>query len=470
MAQQSPGSAPIDRVPPQDLDAERGVIGCILLANDSLDEVTQNLSAEQFYLDAHQKIFGTMVELRNNQVNSIDAVILANALAKRGVLAAIGGIDYLEQLLNCVPHAGRVKYYADIVRDKWLLRRMIGTATEILRASYEESEDTAALLEKAEQSIFKIGQQKETGARLELRDILLRTFSRINDRIARGGAISGHTTGFRDLDTKINGLQASELVILAARPSMGKTAFVVNVAEAVAEISEAAVVLFSLEMSAEELAERFLCVRARLQVHKIRKGDLTEDEKELLADTAAELNNLPIYIDDQPGRNMSQINAICRRLARDQRHKLGLVVIDYLQLIEPEDKRAPREQQIAGITRRLKFLAKELQVPVLALAQLNRGVELRDDKRPRLADLRESGAIEQDADIVTFLHRPEMYDSEDRPGEAEIVVAKNRNGPTGIVTLAFSRESMRFQDYSPLDADSGSSPFLDRPDEGFNAF
>ncbi len=471
----SNGKSPPDRAdhsPPQNLEAERGVLGSILLVNDVFDEIADSLRAEHFYLDAHRRIFQAINDLRESGVHGLDAVTVGEALARRNELNEVGGVEGLLEILRGVPHAAHARYYADIVREKWMLRRLIYACTEILRESYDEAEDPQDLLAKAEQSIFQIVEQQESGQQIELRDILLDTFDRINDRLQNQGSISGLTTGFSDLDQKTNGLQPSELIILAARPSMGKTALVVNMAEAVAvhahatwserirrdelegrphpvgQHSTGGALIFSLEQSKVELAERFLCIRARLQVHKLRKGDLNEDERDLLLRVSSELSELPLYIDDQPGRSMSQISAIARRLRR--RVHIGLVIIDYLQLIEPEDKRAPREQQIAQITRRLKFLAKELQIPVIALAQLNRGVETRDDKRPRLADLRESGAIEQDADIVMFLHRPEMYEEDDRPGEAELIVAKHRSGPTGIVPLAFSKESMRFHDFSPL--------------------
>ena len=470
MAIARPGA---ERLPPQNLEAERGVLGSILLVNDVLDEVADVLQADHFYLDAHKRIYQSILTLRDSGTHGFDAVTVAEALAKRDELDEIGGTGSLETILNSVPHAAHAKYYAEIVRDKAILRRLIYACTDALRDSYDDSLDTADILSKAEHGIFQILEQQEAINKLELREILLDTFDRINERLAHKGAISGLSTGFLDLDAKTNGFQPSELIILAARPSMGKTALVCNIAEAVAEHAYQAwqdqrnnpqsaapgpdgaphamlggVIIFSLEQSKVELAERFLCIRARLQVHKLRKGDLDEAEHDLLMQTASDLSNIPLFIDDQPGRNMTQIGAICRRLRR--KHKIGMVIIDYLQLIEPEDKRAPREQQIAQITRRLKFLAKELEAPVMALAQLNRGVELREDKRPRLADLRESGAIEQDADIVMFLHRPEMYDPEDRPGEAELIIAKHRSGPTGIVTLTFSKESMRFQNFAHL--------------------
>jgi replicative DNA helicase len=440
-----PGNNRLDRPPPQNIDAEKGLLGSILLENHVLDDVADLLHAEHFYIERHQRIFRSIMRLHESGTHGFDAVTVAEALAKQNELKEAGGVDYLIELYESVPHAAHAKYYAGIVRDKAIQRRLIFACTDILRQAHDDTLETEELLNQAEQRIFSILEQQEAGSKIELKEILFDAFARIQERLELGGAISGLTTGFRDLDQQTNGLQSSELVILAARPSMGKTAFVLNVAEAIADRSRAAVVVFSLEQSKHELAERFLCIRGKLDMHKIRKGELDEDDRDKLLRVSSELSELPVFIDDQPGRSMSQIGAICRRLKR--KDDIRLVIIDYLQLIEPEDKRAPREQQIAQITRRLKFLAKELSVPVMALAQLNRGVELRDDKRPRLADLRESGAIEQDADIVMFLHRPEMYDPADQPGLAEVIVAKHRNGPTGIVKLSFERQFLRFQDY-----------------------
>jgi replicative DNA helicase len=439
------GHSPGDRVPPQNLEAERGVLGSILLENHFVDEVADVLSADHFYLDSHQRIYKAILRLHESGVHGFDPVTVGDALKQHNELTEVGGYDYLTELLESVPHSAHAKYYASIIRDKAVQRRLIFACTDILKNAYDASSETDDLLNQAEQQIFSILEQQESGHKFELSAILIETFDRIAKRRELGGSISGLTTGFRDLDRQTNGMQPSELIILAARPSMGKTAFVLNLAEAVADRSQAGVVVFSLEQSKHELAERFLCIRGKLDMHKLRKGELSEDEYDKLMRTASELDVMPVFIDDTPGRNMAQINAICRRLKR--KDDLRLVIIDYLQLIEPEDKRAPREQQIAQITRRLKFLAKELAIPVMALAQLNRGVELRDDKRPRLADLRESGAIEQDADIVMFLHRPEMYNPEDHPGEAEVIVAKHRNGPTGIVKLNFEKQYLRFQDF-----------------------
>jgi replicative DNA helicase len=452
------------RTPPYNLDAEKGLLGSVLLVNDYLDEVADSLRAEHFYLDAHQKIYSALMGLHDAGVHGFDAVIVAEELEKRQQLAEVGGVDALIDILNAVPHAAHAKYYSDIVREKFVLRKLILGCSDVLRDCYDSSEPTEDLLSRAEQTIFQILEQEEAGGTIEIKDILLDTFDRLKYRMEHKGEVSGLTTGFADLDKQTNGLQPTELVILAARPSMGKTAFVCNIAEAIAARSNKGVLIFSLEQSKLELAERFLCIRAKVQLHKLRKGDLDEKERDDLLFTASELSEMPLYIDDTPGRTMAQVSAIARRVKR--KSGLGIVIIDYLQLLEPEDKRAPREQQIAGITRRLKFLAKEMEIPVIALAQLNRGVELREDKRPKLADLRESGAIEQDADIVMFLHRPEMYDPNDRPGEAEIVVAKHRSGPTGIVPLTFNKASMRFENFSPLHEPAGGYVFQSPGDGG----
>jgi replicative DNA helicase len=436
------------RLPPQNLDAERGVLGSIMLLNEAIDDVGEVLKPEHFYSDAHQKIYGAIRDLYENNVRGIDGVTLAEELMKRDQLDEIGGGAYLLEILEAVPHAAHVRYYAKIVREKWMQRTLIYSCTEILSESYELSTDIEDLLQSAERRIFSILEEQEGGGNLVIGDILMEAFHRIDERMNSEGDVSGITTGFTDLDATTTGLQPTELVILAARPSMGKTAFVCNMAEAIAREGNKGVLLFSLEQSNLELAERFLCITARVNGHDLRAGNLTADQRDQLMMASDELSRMPLFIDDKPGRTMGQIAALSRRLHR--KSPLGVIIIDYLQLVEPEEKNAPREQQIAGISRRLKFLAKELRVPVIALAQLNRGVELREDKRPRLADLRESGAIEQDADMVMFLHRPDAYDPEDRPGEAEIVIAKHRSGPTGIVRLTWRKEFMRFENYSPL--------------------
>ena len=435
------------RLPPQNLDAERGVLGSIMLLNEAIDDVGEIIKQDYFYSDAHQKIYNSIRHLHENNVRGIDAVTLANELMRRNEFEEIGGAAYLAEILEAVPHAAHVKYYSNIVREKWMQRTLIYACTEILAESYDLTTDIEDLLQKAERDIFSIVEQQEGGGNIAISDILMDAFHRIDERMNKEGDVSGTTMGFTDLDEHTTGLQPTELIILAARPSMGKTAFVCNVAEAVARDGKG-VLFFSLEQSNLELAERLLCIAAKVNGHDLRSGNLTATQRDQLMMASDDLARLSLFIDDKPGRTMAQVAALARRLHR--KSPLGVIIIDYLQLIEPEDKSAPREQQIAGISRRLKFLAKELRVPVIALAQLNRGVELREDKRPRLADLRESGSIEQDADMVMFLHRPDAYDPEDRPGEAEIVIAKHRSGPTGIIRLTWRKEFMRFEDYSPM--------------------
>ena len=450
-----------DRLPPQNLEAERGVLGSVLLINDVLDEVADVITPEHFYTDAHRKIFSAIRRLYDNNAYAIDPLTLAEELDKHSELADIGGTAYLEQVLEAVPHAGNARYYAGIVREKWVQRQLIFACNEILAECYDGSNDPNDVLSSAEQRIFRILDDQGAPRKMLIKDILLDAFDRINERMENDEVISGIPTGFTDLDQKLNGLQSSELVVLAARPSMGKTALVCNIAEGVAMGTERrAVLLFSLEQSNLELAERLLCIRSQVNSHRLRAGTLDDDERKLLVHASQELSEAPLYLDDQPGRTIAQITAVARRLQR--RNDVAVVIIDYLQLIEPEDKSAPREQQIALITRRLKALAKELNVPVIALAQLNRGVEHREDKRPRLSDLRESGAIEQDADVVMFLHREDLYFTEEewaqqfpsRPypkNVADLIVAKHRNGRTGNLQLFFRDNFVRFDSYRQVD-------------------
>ncbi|MCA9038875.1 MAG: replicative DNA helicase [Planctomycetaceae bacterium] len=433
------------RLPPQSLEAELGVLGGILLVNEKIDDVIEILKPNLFYNESNQKIFAAIQHMYDSGTRGIDLVTLAHELERRGELDEIGGAPYLARIVEAVPHAAHVEYYAKIVREKALRRRLIYSCTDILKNCYEATDSTDQLLQEAERSIFHIVEEQDDDGSIEMRDILLSAWDRINERSLREGA-SGLATGFIDLDAKTNGFQPTELIILAARPSMGKTALVCNWAEGVARENNKGVLLFSLEQSRLELAERFLCIQARINGHKLRAGELDEVERHQLVEASQVLSDLPLYIDDKAGRTVGEVGAIARRIKR--RDSLGLIIIDYLQLLEPEEKNAPREQQIAQMSRRLKFIAKDLEVPVIALSQLNRGLELREDKRPRLADLRESGAIEQDADIVAFLHRPAAYDPEDRPGEAEVIIAKNRSGPTGIVPLSWRAEYMRFENFT----------------------
>lgn len=439
-------------IPPQNLDAEKSVLGCMMLVNDTIDDIVAHLRKDHFYLDSHQLIFSTMVKMHESGMRGIDAVTLAEALDKQDALESVGGAGTILEIMETVPHAAHAEYYAKIVREKWLQRSLINTCNDILKETYAGNEEVDDVLASAEQKIFQIAEQQENLDKTDIRSILMDAWDRINERSDTEGTISGIGSGFSELDGLTTGFQSSEIIILAARPSMGKTAFVCNCGLAMAKAMNG-VLLFSLEQSKLELAERFLCIHAKVNGHKVRQGDLDDMERHALLQASSEMSEFPLYIDDQPGRTISQIAAVSRRMKRQ--NNIRCVIIDYLQLIEAEDKNQPREQQISTITRRLKFLAKDLDIPVIALSQLNRGVEQREDKRPRLADLRESGAIEQDADVVMFLHRPEAYDPEDRPGEADLIVAKNRSGPIGIARLTWLKESLRFADYSPIEEPEG---------------
>lgn len=435
------------KLPPQNLDAERGILGSVLLVNDAVDEVSDVITSEMFYTEPHQRIYQAVRELHETG-SKADIVTLAEELLKRDELEICGGLPYLQSILAEVPHAAHARYYAQIVRDKYIQRSLIYTCTEILQQSYQPSVDLEELLQSAEHQVFSIRDQQEGSVSHEFKDVLQETWNRLLERMNTAGQITGIQTGFTDFDEQTNGLQGGELIILAARPSMGKTALVCNIAENVARVQRKGCLIYSLEQSKLELAERLLCINSRIDGHKMRGGNISDEEHGRLMVASGELSDIPLFIDDQPGRSVSQMMAIARRMHR--RYGLGMIIIDYLQLIEPDDKNIPREQQIAQITRKLKFIAKELDCPLIALAQLNRGVELREDKRPKLADLRESGAIEQDADMVMFLHRPDAYDPEDRPGEADIIVAKHRSGPTGMVRLTWRKEFMRFDNYSNM--------------------
>lgn len=442
-------------LPPQDLVAERSAIASLMLDSKYIDEISDVLRPEHFYADTHSTIYRSILRL-HEAGKAVDVVTLAEELDARNKLVDVGGAAYLTDILEAVPFAAHAKYYADIVRDKWILRRLTECANETLRQAYAGSDDTDQVLQAAERDLFTILEQQLGLKKTAIAELLPPTLDRISERMEQSGRITGLPTGFRDLDDKTNGFNPGELVILAARPSMGKTALVCNIAEWVADAAETTTLIFSLEQDQAELVERFLCIRSRVDGHKLRKGLLDQTDQFALAEAGRDLQQIRLHIDDSPGRTVSQIDAICRRMRR--RENLGLVIVDYLQLLEPEDRKANREQQVAQITRRLKAIAKINRIPVIALSQLNRGVDLREDKRPRLSDLRESGAIEQDADIVMFLHRPEAYDSADRPGLAEIIIAKHRSGPTGVVNLQWRKESMRFTDF-----EAGGPDFPDFP-------
>jgi replicative DNA helicase len=437
-----------DRLPPQNLEAEQGVLASILLDNDVLHDVVPILKVEDFYRDTHQILYQTIRELYDLG-KPIDVITLADELTRRDQFQAIGGDETLAQIASSVPHAANAKYYAEIVREKAIGRELIQCANEILRDGYSNTFTADQLLEGAERRVFNIAEEQTRGDTVELQEVIALAMDRISLRAESKHPVTGIATGYFELDDLTAGLQPEQLVILAARPSMGKTAIALNICEHAAIATQTPVLFVSLEMGRLELAERLLCARSRVDGHKLRTGqNLGTREMTLLGKGYDELRNSPLFIDETPARNMLQITANARRLRL--RSNLGLIVVDYIQLIDSEDSRDSRQEQIAKISRRLKTLARQLHVPVIALSQLNRAVENREDRRPRMADLRESGAIEQDADLVLLLHRPEYYDANDQPGIAELIIAKNRNGATGTVKLTFMKHITRFENLAAV--------------------
>ena len=446
MAPETPGT---ERLPPQSREAERSVLGSMLRDNGVIPVVVQLLrpSGEDFYADAHQKIFQAIISLNDKGGQPVDIVLLAEELKQRGQVEDVGGYAYLGELWDAAPTAANAEYYAKIVRDRALVRNLIHAGTEILRDAYDQAQPADELLEQAERRILDVAQMGIMGQTITLEEALREAYDRIDANSANEKSITGISTGYTDLDEITAGLQNSELVIVAARPSVGKTAFALNITRNIVVEEGPPVFFVSLEQSRIELAERLLCCQARVDSHKLRKGVLSSDDMQKLIEAGGVLRNAKLFIDDTPGQGMLRIAANARRLLL--RHHIKLVVIDYLQLIEPENRKDPRQEQVAQISRRLKFLARELKIPVVALAQVNRSSEDRQDHRPRLADLRESGSIEQDADTVMMLHRPDRYEPGQNEGVVEVIIAKQRNGPTGEITLAYIKQFMRFDNFSP---------------------
>jgi len=433
------------KVPPQNLEAEQSVLGGILLENAALNPVLEIMTGSDFYSDAHRKIFAGILELTDRN-QPVDLITLSNHLRDRKQLDAVGGAVYLSQLVDNVPSAANISHYARIVKEKSVLRSLIGTATEILNRTYGAGADVDSVLDEAEHAIFEISQNKIKPSFYPLKDIIKDSFRTIERLYERKELITGVPTGFTKLDEMTSGLQRSDLVIIAGRPSMGKTAFALNIAQYCAVEEGVPVAVFSLEMAKEQLAMRMLSSEARVDSQKIRKGFLGESDWPKLTTAAGRLSEARLFIDDTPSISVLEMKAKSRRLKAE--HGLGLIVLDYLQLMKGSDYADTREQEISEISRSLKGLAKELNVPVVALSQLNRKVEDRTSRRPQMADLRESGAIEQDADVILFLYRDEVYNkSEDNPekGFAEVIIGKQRNGPVGTVKLVFQEKFTRFE-------------------------
>jgi replicative DNA helicase len=449
----------LERPLPQNLEAERSVLGAILLDNHALNAALENLRIEDFFLEQHRRVFQGMVDLGESQ-HAIDLVTLSDELHRRGELEASGGAAYLASLVDGMPKVANIEHYARIVKEKALLRNLIHTTHGIQQRAFEGEDDSDAILDNAESSIFALAEDRIRVGLLPMKEIVQKNFDRLEKIFREGKSLTGISTGYSELDKLTSGLQPSELVIVAARPSQGKTALALNLAENIAVRAGHPVAIFSLEMSKESLLQRMVASVAQVDAHKFRTGHLGKEDWKRMADALGELASAPLWIDDAGAITVVEIGAKARRLKRDK--GLAMLVVDYLQLINARGRFNNRNEEVSTITRGLKALAKELQVPVLVLSQLTRAPE-RDERRPQLADLRESGAIEQDADVVMFIYRPNFF----KPGatpeereETELLIAKQRNGPTDRIKFVFRSRLTRFEEAAP----DAFSQFA--PDEG----
>ncbi|GIO57511.1 replicative DNA helicase [Paenibacillus cellulositrophicus] len=443
-----------DRIPPQNLEAEQAVLGAILLQSEAMITAMERVTPEDFYDVPHQLIYEAMIQL-GEENQPIDLITLTSRLQDKGQLEEIGGVSYLAKLAHAVPTAANVEYYAQIIEEKSMLRRLIRTATQIVSEGYTGGEDVSGMLSDAERRILEISNRRSGSGFVAIRDVLMEVFERVEVLHQQSGSTTGIPTGFVDLDRMTNGFQRSDLIIVAARPSVGKTAFALNIAQNVAVRAKETVAIFSLEMSAPQLVNRMICAEANLDANLMRTGDFKTDEDwAKLTMGIASLAEAEIYIDDTPGITVADIRSKCRRLKKEK--GLGMIVIDYLQLIQGRGKAGEnRQQEVSEISRTLKQIARELSVPVIALSQLSRGVEQRQDKRPMMSDLRESGSIEQDADIVAFLYRDDYYNQEtEKKNIIEIIIAKQRNGPVGTVELVFMKNFNKFVNYERTHTDA----------------
>lgn len=434
-----------DRTPPHNQEAEQAVLGAVFLEREALIRASEIIKAEDFYRTSHQRIFQVMLDLAEAD-QPVDLITVTSELQDRGWLEEIGGVSYLSDLANSVPTAANVDYYAKIVEEKAILRRLIRVATQIASSGYAAEDDVEEVLNRAERNILDVASGRNTDGFIPIKDVLVETYERLEMLHNSSSDLTGIPSGFRDLDLMTSGFQASDLIIVAARPSVGKTAFALNVAQNVAARAGATVAIFSLEMSALQLVQRMLCAEGNIDANRMRTGTFQEEDWEKLTMAMATLSKANIFIDDSPAVTVGQIRAKCRRLKAE--HGLGLIIIDYLQLIQGSGKEN-RQQEISAISRTLKGIARELDCTVIALSQLSRAVEQRQDKRPMLSDLRESGSIEQDADVVAFLYRDDYYNQEsENKNVVEILIAKQRNGPVGKVELAFLKEYNKFVNLS----------------------
>ena len=443
----------LHKLPPQNLEAEASILGGVLLDNEAINAVIELVNPDDLYRESHRKVYRAMVDLWDRN-EPVDVITLSDHLKARGELEDVGGSAYLAELASQVPTAANIAYYARIVREKAILRHLIRTSTDIASRGLEERGDVDTFLDDAERAIFDISEKRISSSFVRVGDVMTDTIKKVDELYHRKEMVTGVATGYRDLDQMTAGFQPSDLLIVAGRPGMGKTAFALNIAVNAA-LQGIGVAVFSLEMAMEQLVLRMLCSEARVDNARLRTGYLDERKGEFgkLVTAAGRLGDAEVYIDDTPALTVLEVRAKTRRLLRDRSRQIGLVVIDYLQLMRGHRDSPNREQEISEISRSLKALAKELNVPVVALSQLNRRVEERGDKRPVMADLRESGAIEQDADVIMFVYREDAYEKDEakHTGVAQIIVEKQRNGPVGTVKLAFLKEYTRFENYTGRD-------------------
>ncbi len=437
----------LERTPPQNLDAEQSVLGAMMLSKDAMADVIESVRADDFYRPAHETIFDTAITLYNSG-DPVDALTVGAELQRSGELARVGGAEYLHTLISIVPSAASAGYYARLVREQSILRRLVEAGTRIANMGYDaDGAQVDDVVDSAQAEVFAVTERRNSEDFLPIGEVMEHTLEEIDAASRRDGEMLGIPTGFTALDALTGGFQAGQMIVLAARPAVGKSTLGLDIARAAAIRHNKASVIFSLEMSREEITKRMLSAESKVKLTQLTKGPMNPNDWERLASTAARIAKAPLFIDDSPNMSLMEIRAKCRRLK--QQHDLKLVVVDYLQLMSSGKRVESRQQEVSEFSRALKLLAKEIQVPVIAISQLNRGSEQRTEKKPMLSDMRESGAIEQDADIVILLHRDDMYDRDSRPGEADFIVAKHRSGPTDTIAVAFKKDYAHFADMAP---------------------
>jgi replicative DNA helicase len=439
----------IEKLPPQNLEAEMAVLGSMLIDEEAIGVAVEFLDRNSFYNSSHQKVFEAIIELYNAN-KAVDLITLTDELKRRGVLDELGGVSFLTALVNTVPTAANISHYVSIVKEKSILRTLINNATKIITMGYESEGNIDEVVDEAEKLIFEISERKTTSGYFHLKEIIKNSIETIDKLYQKKTHVTGVATGFVDFDSKTAGLQTSDFIVIAGRPSMGKSAFALGIAEYAGVVAKIPTVIFSLEMSKEQLVQRMLCAHAKVDAQKVRTGYLAASDWPRLTAAAGKLSEAPIFIDDTPGISVMELRAKARRLKSQQ--NIQLIILDYLQLMRGSASSESRQQEISEISRSLKALARELKVPLVAISQLSRAVESRTDHRPQLSDLRESGAIEQDADVVALILREEYYnpDTSDK-GIAEVNIAKQRNGPVGVIKLTFIKEYTRFENMARLE-------------------